>query len=158
MGVAGSGKTTIGRMVADVLHWPYFEADDFHSPKNKAKMGDGHPLTDADRAPWLAGIRAKIEECRATGQNAVFTCSALKEQYRALLGIDKPDTLLVHLTGSLETILVRVGQRQGHFMKPELVQSQFDSLEPPRDALIFDIRLSPEEIVQSILLTISGAG
>jgi gluconokinase len=151
MGVAGSGKTTIGRMVADALGWPYFEADDFHSPENKAKMSRGQPLTDADREPWLTDIRAKIDECRSAGRNAVFTCSALKEQYRTRLGLDQADTILVHLTGDLATILARVTQRQGHYLKAALVESQFKDLEPPSNALTCDVALPPEEIVRRIL-------
>src|ERR1019366_8134732 len=104
MGVAGSGKTTIGRMVAGALGWPYFEADDFHSPENKAKMSHGQPLNDTDREPWLACIRSKIDLCRSSGQNALFTCSALKEPYRRTLSIGQTDTLLVHLAGDVETI------------------------------------------------------
>lgn len=151
MGVAGSGKSTVGRMLSTGLGWPYFEADDFHPPANKEKMSRGLPLNDTDRAPWLAAIRSKIDHCRAAGQSAVFTCSALKEKYRTQLGIGAPDMILVHLTGDIETILARVGQRQGHYMKAELVQSQFDALEAPADALSINIKLPPEEIVRTIL-------
>lgn len=151
MGVAGSGKSTVGRMLATDLGWPYFEADDFHPPANKEKMSRGLPLDDTDRAPWLSAIRSKIDDCRAAGQSAVFTCSALKEKYRAQLGIGAPDITLVHLTGDIETILARVGRRQGHYMKAELVQSQFDALEIPADALSINIKLPPEEIVQAVL-------
>lgn len=151
MGVAGSGKSTVGRMLATALGWPYFEADDFHPPANKEKMSQGLPLNDTDRAPWLAALRTKIDDCRATKRSAVFTCSALKAAYRARLGIGAPDITLVHLTGDLETIQARVAQRQGHYMKTELVQSQFDTLETPQEALTVDIKLSPEEIVQFIL-------
>jgi len=158
MGVSGSGKSTIGRMLASALGWPYFEADDFHPPANKEKMSHGIPLNDEDRLPWLSAIRAKMDECRACGQHAVFSCSALKAKYRALLGLGTPDILLVHLTGDIKTILARVGQRQGHFLKPELVQSQFDALEVPPDALTIDIALSPEAIVQTILKKINATG
>src|SRR4051812_37542304 len=90
MGVAGSGKTTIGRMLAEKLGWPYFEADDFHSAANKEKMGRGIPLDDADRAPWLAAIRQQIDRCLARQQSAVITCSALKEKYRQVLMENAP--------------------------------------------------------------------
>jgi len=95
MGVAGSGKTTIGRRVAAALGWPYFEADDFHSAANRAKMERGQPLDDADRAPWLAAIRAKMDECRATGTSAVFTCSALNS------------TALMKSTGTFRSLNMR---------------------------------------------------
>ncbi|HEY4300846.1 MAG TPA: gluconokinase [Candidatus Didemnitutus sp.] len=149
MGVSGSGKSTVGRMVADKLGWPYFEADDFHSAANKSKMARGLPLDDADRAPWLASIRARMDECRKASQSAIFTCSALKEKYRSVLGGDT--IILVHLTGDLATILQRVGQRQGHYMKSDLVRSQFEALEPPANALVCDISHSPEEIVETIV-------
>lgn len=151
MGVAGSGKTTVGRMLAAALGWPYFEADDFHPPANKEKMSQGVPLDDTDRAPWLAALRNKIEDCRATKQSAVFTCSALKEAYRARLGVGAPDITLVHLTGAPETIRARVSQRQGHYMKADLVQSQFDALEAPQDALTVDVKLTPQEIVDFVV-------
>jgi gluconokinase len=157
MGVAGSGKTTIGRLVAGALDWPYFEADDFHSAENIAKMGRGEPLNDQDREPWLAAIRAKMDACRAAGQSAVFTCSALKEQYRTRLGVGAADVLLVHLTGDRETLLARLGQRQGHYMKSAMLESQLAALEPPRDALMLDVSLPPAEIVQRILRQVRGA-
>lgn len=149
MGVAGSGKSTIGRSVADRLGWPYFEADDFHSAANKAKMAGGVPLNDDDRAPWLAAIRHAMDESVAAGRSAVFTCSALKNRYREQLAV--PGLLLVHLQGDYATILERVGQRAGHYMKPEMVRSQFDALEAPSDALVLDIKHPPEQLVGEIL-------
>jgi len=149
MGVAGSGKTTVGRGVANALRWPYYEADDFHSPENKSKMAKGMPLDDADRAPWLAAIRAKMDSCRASGQNAIFTCSALKSKYREALG--RGSVLLVHLTGDFDTILARVQRRRGHYMKAEMVRSQFEALEAPADALTFDVTEPPAKIVEAIV-------
>jgi gluconokinase len=155
MGVAGSGKTTLGRRAAATLNWPYYEADDFHPGANKAKMASGTPLNDDDRAPWLAAIRAKMDAVRAAGQSAVFTCSALKEKYRdALLGGAKGGAVLVYLSGDFETILARVGRRQGHFMKADMVRSQFEALEPPQDALALDIRESPDELLAKILAAV----
>jgi gluconokinase len=151
MGVAGSGKTTIGKRVATTLGWPYFEADDFHSPANKAKMGSGIPLNDDDRAPWLVSIRAKMDACRTGGQSAVFTCSALKEKYRSILLGGSDDAALVFLTGDFETIVARAAGRRGHYMKADMVKSQFEALEAPKDALTLDITLTPEEIVQTVL-------
>lgn len=150
-GVAGSGKTTIGKRAAAALGWPYFEADDFHSDSNRAKMAAGTPLTDDDRAPWLASIRAKMDEVRTTRGHAVFTCSALKEKYREVLLGGTDDVALVFLTADFETIHARVSRRQGHFMKGEMVRSQFEALEPPRDALTLDVRQAPDEILAQVL-------
>jgi gluconokinase len=151
MGVAGSGKTTVGRGLAGALGWPYFEADDFHSAANKAKMAAGMPLDDDDRAPWLAAIRAEIDACRAAGRSAVFTCSALKEKYRRVLMDGAPEVSLVHLSGDPATIAERVASRPGHYMKAGMVGSQFAALEPPVGALTFDTRaLRPPAIIAAI--------
>ncbi len=153
-GVAGSGKTTIGKRAAAALGWPYFEADDFHSDTNRAKMAAGTPLTDEDRAPWLAAIRARMDEVRATGGHAVFTCSALKEKYREVLLGGTDDVALVFLNADFDTIHARVSRRQGHFMKGEMVRSQFEALEPPRDALTLDVRLAPDEILARVVAAV----
>lgn len=150
MGVSGSGKTTVGRKLAAELGWEYFEADDFHPAANIAKMSRGEPLTDADRAPWLARIRAKMEDRAGAGASAVFTCSALKAAYRRVLTDGLPGVLIVHLHGDPETIVERVRGRRGHFMKAEMVRSQFEALEPPAAALTIDTRRAPEEIVARI--------
>jgi gluconokinase len=150
MGVAGSGKTTVGQRLAADLGWPYFEADDFHPAANKTKMSQGLPLDDADRAPWLAALRVRIEACLAAGQSAVFTCSALKEQYRQVLVGDTQAISLVFLAADFATIQARVRQRAGHFMKADLVQSQFDALEAPANALTLDARQSPDTLVAEI--------
>jgi len=150
MGVSGSGKTTIGKRLADQLGWPYFEADDFHSEANKEKMGRGTPLTDEDRVPWLGAIRAKIDECIAQRRSAVFTCSGLKEEYRRILMDGAPAVTLVYLAGDYETILKRVSQRKDHYMKADMVKSQFEALEPPTDAITVDITRPAEESVAKI--------
>jgi gluconokinase len=150
MGVAGSGKTTIGRLLASQLSWPYFEADDFHSAANKDKMGRGIPLTDDDRAPWLARIRQQIDQCLVRGESAVFTCSALKERYRQVLMAGAPTVLLVYLSGDPAIIQARVDQREAHYMKAGMVQSQFAALEVPAKALTIDINQPPEVIVAQI--------
>ncbi len=150
MGVAGSGKTTIGRRLAAELGWPYHEADDFHSAANKDKMGRGIPLDDYDRAPWLAAIRAAMDDTLAAGRSAVFTCSGLKEKYRRVLMDGAPGVSLVYLATDLETSLARVGRRQGHYMKADMVQSQFAALEVPTDALSVDTRLPPAKIIAEI--------
>ena len=150
MGVAGTGKTTIGRQLATELGWPYHEADDFHSAANKEKMGRGVPLDDTDRAPWLAAIRAAMDECRAAGRSAVFSCSALKDQYRRVLLDGAPATVLVFLSGDREMLFARLKHRAGHYMKPTMLESQFAILEPPADALRLDVRQSPGQLVAAI--------
>jgi gluconokinase len=149
-GVAGSGKTTIGRLLARELGWPYHEADDFHSPANKDKMQRGIPLDDADRAPWLAAIRRAMETSLAAGQPAVFTCSALKEQYRRVLLEGLPDAMLVHLSGPRDVLLARLHGRSDHYMKPSMLDSQLAILESPTDALALDVRQPPETLVAEI--------
>lgn len=151
IGVAGSGKTTIGRRLATQLGWPYHEADDFHSAANKDKMARGIPLDDYDRAPWLASIRVAMDDCLATRGHAVFTCSGLKDKYRRVLMDGSPGVTLVYLACDLETSLARVGRRQGHYMKADMVKSQFEALEVPADALTLDTRLPPEKIIAEIL-------
>lgn len=153
-GVAGSGKSTLGQRAAAQLHWPYFEADDFHSPANRNKMERGIPLTDEDRAPWLDAIRSAMNAVRARGERAVFTCSALKQSYRDHLIGNANDVTVVFLTADFETILQRVSRRQGHFMKAEMVRSQFEALEPPRDALTLDVREPPDVLLQKLLASV----
>lgn len=150
MGVAGSGKTTIGLALAAQLGWGFRDADDFHPPANVEKMSRGLPLTDRERAPWLAAIRAHIDGCLARGESAVLTCSALKEKYRAAIRADPAHVKLVHLAGDFALIRGRLAARQGHFMKPEMLRSQFESLEPPQDALVVDIAAEPAALVAQI--------
>lgn len=150
MGVAGSGKTTVGRGLAAALGWDYHEADDFHSEANKAKMARGIPLDDADRAPWLAAIRAAMEAGLAAGRPAVFTCSALKARYRDVLLRGLEGVALVHLAGDSALLLSRLQGRAGHYMKPEMLASQLAALEPPADALQLDVARPPAELVAAI--------
>ena len=150
MGVAGSGKTTIGRALATALGWSFRDADEFHPPANRAKMAAGQPLTDADRAPWLAAIRAHIDDQLARGENAVVTCSALKERYRSQLVADPARVKLVHLTGDPALLEARIAGRRDHFMKPEMLASQLAALEPPHDALTVDIAAPRDTIVAYI--------
>jgi gluconokinase len=150
MGVSGSGKTTVGSKLAAALSWSFRDADDFHPPANIAKMSAGLPLTDEDRAPWLAAIRAHIDACLARGENAVVTCSALKESYRQVVVPDPARVKLVCLRGDFALLLQRLHQRQGHFMKEGMLKSQCDAFEPPRDALTLDVAQPPEKIVAEI--------
>ena len=155
MGVAGSGKTTIGLKLAAALGWSFRDADEFHPPANVAKMSAGLPLDDRDRVPWLAAIRAHIEEKLARGENAVVTCSALKESYRRAVVVDAVQVKLVHLTGDSLLIAQRLDARRGHFMKPAMLQSQFEALESPNGALVVDVALPPEAIVAQIRAALS---
>jgi gluconokinase len=150
MGVAGSGKTTIGLQLAAALGWKFRDADDFHSPQNVAKMSSGQPLSDRDRTPWLAAIRAFLDEALARGESVVVTCSALKQSYRDAIIGDPARVKLVHLAGNAQVILERLGARQGHFMKPEMLTSQLATLEPPQNALHIDITQTPDAIVAQI--------
>ena len=150
MGVAGSGKTTVGQVLAAELGWPFADADGFHPPANVAKMSAGQPLTDEDRAPWLAAIRAYIEAALARGRSAVVTCSALKASYRRAIVVDPDRVKLVHLTGSRELLAQRIGARQNHFMKPAMLESQLAALEPPANALTVDVTPPPVAIAATI--------
>jgi gluconokinase len=155
MGVAGSGKTTVGEKLAAGLGWSFRDADDFHPPENVAKMSAGLPLDDHDRAPWLAAIRAHIDACLARDEGSVVTCSALKAAYRRVLVADPARVKLVHLTGDFALLAARIGSRQGHFMKPAMLHSQLAALEPPPDALAVDITPPPDEIVAHIRLALA---
>ncbi len=150
MGVAGSGKTTVGRLLAQGLGWEFRDADEFHSAANIAKMANGLPLSDADRAPWLTAIRGHIAACLAADRGAVVTCSALKEAYRRRLAVDPGRMRWVHLAGDPDLLRQRLAGRQGHFMKPEMLRSQLAALEPPRDALTLDVAEPPEKLVERI--------
>jgi gluconokinase len=151
MGVAGSGKTTVGEALARQLGWHFYDADAFHPTENVAKMANGTPLTDADRIPWLAALHALITTSLTKNRPGVLACSALKESYRQQLleGID--GVQIVYLKGSYELIWSRISQRQGHYMKPGMLKSQFETLEEPANALTFDISMPVDEIVQGIL-------
>ncbi len=131
MGVAGAGKTTVGERLAERLGWEFIEGDRLHPPENVAKMQSGHPLTDADRVPWLAAIGQAIDAWQAEGVCGVVTCSALKRDYRRRIIGDRAGVRLVYLEGSRELIAERLAARRGHFMPASLLDSQFAALEPP---------------------------
>jgi gluconokinase len=153
MGVSGSGKTTMGEMLAARLGCGFADADSFHSQANKDKMHKGIPLTDEDRWPWLRAIRASIEENLAKGATEVYACSALKRVYRDILRDGDKDVIFVYLKGSPELLKERIKTRKGHFFDPALLQSQLDTLEPPGadEAIVVDIALSPEEIASTVI-------
>lgn len=150
MGVTGSGKTTIGRLLAADLGWTFYEGDDFHPSANVEKMSRGIPLDDADRLPWLDRLRAVIERCTAAGESAVIACSALKESYRRRLADGLAEVRFIYLKGEPRLIAERVAHRAGHFAGTALLPSQFATLEPPADAITVDVAGEPAEIVARI--------
>ena len=152
MGPAGSGKTTVGELLAAQLSWEFADGDDFHPPANIAKMSQGIPLTDEDRLPWLQSIRDAMLQWQAQGKSVVVACSALKRSYRELLGIgsDAKNTKLVYLKGTYDLLLERLHSRKGHYMKEKMLASQLADLEEPTDAITIDIAKSSEQIVSEI--------
>jgi gluconokinase len=152
-GVAGVGKTTVGQLLAQTLGWRFYEGDDFHSPANIEKMRHGEPLTDDDRRPWLAALRAVIASAAGKNENGIMACSALKRSYRRRLRVSE-DVTFVHLAAPPELIQQRLKHRQGHFMSPSLVESQFGALEIPQHALILDASLPPAALVQEVRVSL----
>lgn len=149
MGVSGSGKSTVGGLLAERLGVPYAEADDFHPPANIAKMAAGHPLDDSDRVPWLDAIAAWITA--RDGLGGVVSCSALKRRYRDRLRVDAPGLFFLHLDGSPELIAARLAARMEHFMPPGLLRSQFDALErlePDEAGVVLPIEGGPQQIAE----------
>jgi gluconokinase len=150
MGVAGSGKSTIGQMLARLLSAAFYDGDDLHPAENRDKMRRGVPLTDEDRRPRLKTIRALVDRCLTSGINAVIACSALKRQYRDAIIIDPKTVRVVYLKGARELIVQRLEQRRGHFFRTDLLESQLNTLEEPSDAIVEDISRAPQMIVDSI--------
>jgi gluconokinase len=151
MGVSGSGKTTVGKELAERLGWPFLDADDFHPKANVEKMRRGEPLNDDDRRPWLEALRQRLDESADRGENVVLGCSALKHEYRDYLREDvSAPVRYVYLEGSEELIRERLAKRKGHFMPPGLLHSQFEALEPPQDAVRIDITPAPPVIAERI--------
>jgi gluconokinase len=149
MGVSGSGKTTIGRRLASKLGWEFIEGDDVHPQANKEKMSRGEPLDDSDREPWLAALAEMLRERVQSGRNAVLACSALKDAYRRRLRVS-PDVQFFYLKATAEQIARRLDKRRGHFFPPDLLRSQFEALEEPRDAHVVDASRPPDELVEEI--------
>ena len=156
MGPTGCGKTTIGRRLARHLGWAFIDGDDYHPAANVAKMHSGQPLNDDDRRPWLLALRREMERLMQAGKSAVLACSALKRAYRELLGVDQHTVLTVYLQGSFELLQRRLNDRQGHFMPPELLRSQLDTLEVPDGGLTVDIDAEPETVVDRITAALRG--
>lgn len=151
MGVSGSGKSTVGEKLAEELGWIFFDADDYHPPENVAKMAAGNPLNDVDRAPWLAILHDLINVHIRASRPMVLACSALKQIYRDQLQDGNPATKIVYLQGTFELIWERMQAREDHWMKPEMLHSQFDALEEPADAWNVPIDASIEEQLQLIV-------
>ncbi|MDO4917827.1 MAG: gluconokinase [Rothia sp. (in: high G+C Gram-positive bacteria)] len=149
MGVSGTGKTSIAHALRDQLGWSFVEGDDLHPAENIQKMSSGIPLTDEDRAPWLARIATWIKEADARGERTIVTCSALKRAYRDVLRQAAPGVVFLHLTGPQEIIAERMKHRQGHFMPTSLLDSQLATLEPleaDEAGVLVDISGTPAEV------------
>ncbi len=147
MGVSGSGKTTIGEALACRLGWRFIDADDHQPPENVAKMAAGQPLDDADRWPWLDRLNAILR----SEDNAVLACSALKERYRQRLAQDVPDLAWIYLKGDFDLIHSRLGERRHRYMPASLLASQFAALEPPGNAIVVDIAVTPAACVAALV-------
>ena len=150
MGVSGSGKTTLGTALASSLGWTFADADDYHSASNRAKMGRGEPLTDADREPWLLRLRGLLEQHLREDRPLVLACSALKERYRQILTENLPGVRVVFLSGSREVLAQRMQARE-HFMPLSLLDSQLSTLEPPTNAIRIDIGKPLEDSLREVL-------
>jgi len=155
MGVSGSGKTSVGKGLAESLGWDFFDADDFHPPENVAKMASGIPLDDSDRAPWLTALHDLISSSLKQNKPGVLACSALKERYRQQLMTGHAGVQLVYLKGSYDLIWSRMIARKEHYMKPPMLQSQFDTLEEPANALTIETSVPVPEIIQEIMRSIA---
>ncbi|HIG43718.1 MAG: gluconokinase [bacterium] len=150
-GVSGCGKSTIGKQLAEQLNWQFIDADDYHPEQNIEKMRQGLPLSDEDRVPWLTRLRNLIANNNQQGKHTVLACSALKQSYRELLGVDQKRIFSVLLEGSFELIQARLATRTHAFMNDNLLRSQFSSLEPAKNGLVVSIQLSREIICETIV-------
>jgi gluconokinase len=150
MGVTGSGKTTVGKLLASRLGWVFLDADDFHPVENVEKMRRGVALTDADREPWLAAIHGELLKCAAKKQDAVLACSALKQNYRERLAAGV-EMRVCYLKGTYSEIAARLQNRTGHFAGEGILAGQFADLEAPRDAFVLRVSDAAEQIVEDVL-------
>jgi gluconokinase len=158
MGVSGAGKTTVGAALAGSLGWEFLDADEFHPEQNVARMAAGIPLTDTDRWPWLDRLNGELRARDAKGAHAVLACSALKEVYRARLMTQLRAARLIFLRGEFEAIRARMQAREHKYMPASLLQSQFDTLEPPANALEIDAALDIPEAVRRIADDLARTG
>lgn len=161
MGVSGSGKSTVGTLLAARLQWQFEDADGFHPPSNIEKMHSGIPLTDDDRWSWLRAIAAWIDQARAAGRHGIVACSALKRSYRDLLIGERSGVRLVYLKGDESLISGRIVNRQEHFMPASLLHSQFTTLEEPgpdENPIVVGIELPPQQIVERVAAALESGG
>jgi gluconokinase len=152
MGVSGSGKSTVGKLLSDRLNCQFYDADDFHTPDNITKMSLGKPLSDSDRLPWLLKLQDIVSYTIEQHKTAVMACSALKEEYRQIIsGKHSQKITWIYLRGDYNTIYQRIQLRQNHFLKESLLRSQFNTLEEPKNALILDVLLEPKIMIKQII-------
>jgi gluconokinase len=156
MGVSGCGKTSIGQALSERLGWSFYDGDDFHSPENVSKMSNGMPLNDDDRTNWLKTLHELISEKLRAGENLILACSALKKKYRHQLRLGNEGLVFVYLNGDFELIWSRMQTRNDHYMKPEMLISQFNTLENPSNALVVNIDQPIEAIIQEIINNIES--
>lgn len=157
MGVEGSGKTTIAKLLADKLGGAFLDADAFHSAANKQKMSAGIPLTDADRMPWLDSMHSELVKLNMKDETVVLACSALREKYRDVLCAGLP-VRYIYLKASFDLIQSRLKERHGHFAGESILANQFEVLEEPKNAMVVDVTPPPEQIVDGILARIQEEG
>ncbi len=158
MGVAGSGKSTVGQRLSETLGWPFIDGDDHHPPANVAKMSAGIPLEDEDRWPWLRRLHELMAEADRDGRSVVIASSALKQRYRDVLAGDLVDVRVVYLRGDFDLLMERLSTRRGHFMKPQMLHSQMAALEEPDGALVLDVARPIDDIVAEVARWVSGEG
>lgn len=158
MGVSGSGKTAVGKLLSRELGWPFFDGDDFHPPENIDKMAKDIPLDDKDREPWLETLNNLIHQNLNSGYCIILACSALKQEYRNRLKRGNPNTIFVYLKGEFDLIFSRMKKRPGHYMKANMLQSQFEAMEEPEDALVVDIKKNLDSISKEIMEYLESSG
>jgi gluconokinase len=158
MGVSGCGKTSVGQALPEALGWPFYDGDDFHPQANIDKMSKGSPLDDSDRQPWLELLHQLIADHLDSDRSLIMACSALKAKYRQTLRGRLESILFVHLAGSFELIYSRMRNREGHYMKADMLRSQFDGLELPEEALQLSVEASVSQIVEDIIMHIGTEG
>ncbi|MFP4344504.1 MAG: gluconokinase [Anaerolineales bacterium] len=151
MGVAGAGKTTIGKRLSRRLGWSFYEGDDFHPPENVEKMRQGIPLTDEDRVPWLRALHRLVQRLLERNEDAVLACSALKQSYRERLMRGDEGVRFVYLKGSYDLIRHRLQSREGHYADADLLDSQFGALEEPAGVVTVEVSRPPDEVVETII-------